>query len=199
MLYSIRFDFKTPGRWPEKLGCASFFFFQATSRFLQIGSSTGLSRFVVVMYYLNWQKVIRNSTRSFAKFNGNLWVFVSSLWLIHLFEKCYFLTFQRRWILTIIHILFSRISFPYPLTSVLVSKGKTCWDEVESPIYCIPQNLTYIVPMIFWRVPKLLFNGTHLYIRHKRPRGICSLSGSRHYTKDLMESRDYDENCAVVS
>ena len=110
-------------------------FFQATSRFLQIGSSTGLSRFVVVMYYLNWQKVKRNSTRSFAKFNGNLWVFVSSLWLIHLFKKCHFLTFERRWILTIIHILFSRVSFPCPLTSVPVSKGKTCWDEVESLLH----------------------------------------------------------------
>ena len=37
------------------------------------------------------------------------------------------------------------------------------------------------------------------YIRHKRPRGICFLSGSGHYTWDLMESRDYHKNRAVVS
>ena len=56
------------------------------------------------------------------------------LYDIHLFEKCYFLTFQRRGILTIMHILFSRV-FPCPLTSVPVSKRKTCWDEVESLLH----------------------------------------------------------------
>ena len=153
------------------------------------------------MYYLNWQKVKRNSTRSFAKFNGNLWVFVSSLWLIHLFEKCYFLTFERRWILTIIHILFSRVSFLCPLTSVPVSKRKTCWDEVESLLqYVLYPTKPYLhSPRDLLEVTKNFIWWQRTYVRHKRPRGICSLSGSRHYTKDLMESRDYHENRAVVS